>query len=150
MRILPAPASAPAGRRPAVHIHRLSRIACALAFGLAACEGATNTSGVAEVRVSADAELLWQGRETEVRLSALDGSGDRIASPVVAWSSSDPAVLAVQPVEGAPERARVLGVGPGTATVVATVDGVRGSVPVAVEFGGVVRIDYSGGRSGRF
>jgi hypothetical protein len=148
---IPRRATLSAGPANAIRLHRLLPLAGALALGLGACDGgATGAPGVGQVTLTAEVERLWAGRETPLVLRVLDESGNRLQSPQVAWSSSNSAVVTVHPVEGEPEKAVARGVGVGTASVIASVDGVRDEVPLQVEFGGMVRIDYSGGRDGRF
>lgn len=128
---------------------RLAGVLLALA-ATASCrvsplETAPAASG--RVLVSATAPQVWQG--TEVGLSAMvfDAEGERIASPRVRWTTSDPAVLTVHETE---DGAVARGVAPGRAIVVATAEGVQGSLPLEVEFGGEIRLRYSGARTGEF
>jgi uncharacterized protein YjdB len=81
---------------------------------------------VAAVRVGG-VEQLVVGETLSLWAEVTDQAGQAIVGRPVAWSSSDPAVAGVWPATG-----QVVGNAPGTADVVATVDGKSGRARVMV------------------
>ena len=131
---------------------RLRALPAAVLLALSACAGdgpvGAGPPAVERVVVAASDERLWLGSVADLTAAVYDASGAVVASPGVAWVSSNPAVVEVLRDPGGAALAR--GVAEGTATVRATVDGVEGSVQLRVEPGGEIRIRYSGPREGEF
>ncbi|HEU0013801.1 MAG TPA: Ig-like domain-containing protein [Longimicrobium sp.] len=138
----PRPTSTPGCCRTAV--------AAAFLVALGGCAEATDPGGKREVTLFARETTLWQGARTELVVSVKDGAGNVVPPAEVAWASSDPAVLAVEPSGTDVRRAVARAVGPGTASISATVEGVEGQASITVDFGGFVHITYSGPRNGEF
>ena len=82
---------------------------------------------VVVVRVSPTASGITVGNNLALRAAAVLASGDTVLGRPIAWRSNNAAVATVNTV-GA-----VLGLGAGTATIIATVEGVSGSATVAVQ-----------------
>lgn len=96
----------------------------------------TVLAAVAEVVVTAADASLFVDQGVAFAASALDDEGGALADRTVSWSSSNADVVTVDAAgEG---RA----VGAGTARITATVDGVEGSVDVAVAVNPVLATSY--------
>lgn len=81
---------------------------------------------VATVEVTADATTIQAGTTTTVHAVARDSVNGVLAGRSVVWSSSNPSVATVS------QAGVVSGVTAGTATIVATIEGRTGSVPIQV------------------
>ncbi len=88
---------------------------------------------VAEVRLDRlEPTALVKGQTLQLSASAVDSVGGTLVERAVVWTSSDPAVAAID-AEGL-----LTGVAPGEATVTAVIEGRSASLDVGVEDGGVV------------
>ncbi|HEU4721291.1 MAG TPA: Ig-like domain-containing protein, partial [Gemmatimonadaceae bacterium] len=97
--------------------------------------------GVARVLPSVARLVLGRGDEASVSAVALDALGDEIAGGSVRWSVADVGVASVSPAAlGAAASAMVRGLAPGSTTLVATIDGVAGSIDVEVRRAPAVRV----------
>ncbi|MEQ9400740.1 MAG: Ig-like domain-containing protein [Longimicrobiales bacterium] len=95
---------------------------------------------VAEVSVSPGPGSLVTGARLRHRADARHADGSERPNPEAAWTSSDPAVATVDAF------GNVRGVAPGSVTITASVDGVRGSVTHRVAESPVVAVRLDGGR----
>ncbi|MEQ8329942.1 MAG: Ig-like domain-containing protein [Longimicrobiales bacterium] len=95
---------------------------------------------VAEVSVSPGPRGLITGARLRHRAEARHADGSERPNPEAAWTSSDPAVATVDAF------GNVRGVAPGSVTITASVDGVRGSVTHRVAESPVVAVRLDGGR----
>jgi serine/threonine-protein kinase len=82
---------------------------------------------VARVTVSPNAISLSVGQSQSLSAAPLDSRGRRVGSRPVRWSSSNPQTATVS-TDG-----EVVARSPGTTSIVATVDGIRGTASVTVE-----------------
>lgn len=86
---------------------------------------------VGAVEVSPASAIVALGGTQPFTARVTDLHGMPIAAPIVAWSSSDPGVLALDPLAGATTIGTGVAVGP--AVVVATSNGVSASAAVTVD-----------------
>lgn len=96
--------------------------------------GATATSGVevAALRVTPASATVQVGSMQTLVVTQVDAAGTELGTaPAVRWTSSDPTVARMDFTEGAGWR--VLGVGPGTATLTAAMSGKFGTATIRVE-----------------
>lgn len=111
----------------------LRQAASAAVAGLAPVAfGATATSGVevAALRVTPSTATVQVGTPLPLSVAMVDAAGEEIGpSPGVRWLSQDPTVARIELVEG---QYRVFGIGPGTATITASMSGKFGTVTVTV------------------
>lgn len=109
----------------AVRVRLAALLLCALAG--AGCENpATPPPAVASVMVESPTSSLMVGDTARLTAEVRDASGGAISGRAVSWSSSSDAVVTVN------ARGTVTAVGPGTATVSATVEGKSDSVELTV------------------
>jgi trimeric autotransporter adhesin len=81
---------------------------------------------VASVELSPTTTTLLTGQSTGFTAIARSASGGELPGRAVTWTSGAPAILTVSP------QGLVAGVSPGTALVLATIDGVTGTATVSV------------------
>jgi hypothetical protein len=107
---------------------RIRRSAAALAVLLAACGGDSGTAPivVASVDIAAPGTSLVVGETMQLSATVLDAQGGAVVGRAVTWASSANGVAEVSPT------GLVIGVGPGVATISATVDGRRDEVTLQV------------------
>jgi protocatechuate 3,4-dioxygenase beta subunit len=112
----------------------LRQTASAAVAGLApAGFGATATSGVevAALRVTPSAPTMQVGTRLPLSVAMVDAAGEEIGPwPGGRWLSQDPTVAQIEAAEG--QGYRVLAVGPGTATITASMSGKFGTLTVTV------------------
>ncbi|HET7601795.1 MAG TPA: Ig-like domain-containing protein [Gemmatimonadales bacterium] len=82
---------------------------------------------VTSVSVTPAAATVTAGESVQLAATAKDGLGQAVSGTTVAWASSNTSVASVS------SSGEVRGVAAGTASVTATVDGVRGTSTVTVE-----------------
>ena len=102
--------------------------ASALAVTLTAACGGDSTApppGVTRLELSAEAVTMELGRSVQLHATPRDAMGASVAASVT-WSSSDPAVVAVN------GTGLITALAAGSSTVTATAQGVRATVPVEV------------------
>ena len=95
---------------------------------------------VARVDVVAESGRLFTGGRLAHRVSAAHEDGSLRPYPDIRWSSSDESVATVDPF------GHVRGVGTGSVTITASVDGVSGSIMHQVAISPVGRLEMSGGQ----
>lgn len=101
-------------------------------FAAAACSGDSDSEftrpqpAVASVRVTLSAPVLSVGETATLTAVALDADGNPLPDTPVTFASSHSAVASVD------ARGVVTGVGPGVATLTATIEKVTGSTPITV------------------
>ncbi len=81
---------------------------------------------VASVAVAPASATIPQDQSVQLTATPKDAAGNTLAGRVVTWLSSAPGVCSVS------SNGLVIGVGPGTATVTATSEGVRGTAAITV------------------
>ncbi|MGQ0648781.1 MAG: Ig-like domain-containing protein [Gemmatimonadaceae bacterium] len=90
-------------------------------------DGPTGTSGVASVKMNANAISIFPGQTEQLTASALDGSGAAVAgAPAPTWRSANSSIATVS------TSGVVTGVGLGQTDVTATIDGKVGTTRVTV------------------
>jgi hypothetical protein len=95
--------------------------------------GATATSGVevAALKVTPSTPTMQVGTRLPLSVAMVDAAGEEIGPwPGGRWLSQDPTVAQIEAVEG--QGYRVLAVGPGTATITASMSGKFGTLTVTV------------------
>ena len=111
--------------RPSI---RLSAALLAAVF-LAAC-GDSGTgpdpNRVEAVRITPDDPAIFVGDAIELQATALNSAGGTVTGKTATWSSSSPGVATVS------QTGLLTGVGGGTSTITATIDGKAGAVTVTV------------------
>lgn len=100
---------------------RFPLLAPVLSLFLLGCEGSTETVRVAMIEVS-PGPLIEVPAGVQVRFTAIayDATGNQVARDFV-WASSDRAVATIN------TSGEALGIAPGTATISASADGVKGT-----------------------
>jgi len=122
---------------PAVATVSANGLVTAVSVGTATISAATGgvsgtaqfqstTVAAASVSVSPTAPNVRVGEDVQLTVTAMDASGNVLASRVPTWSSSNPIVATVS------SSGRVTGVSKGTATVTASVDGKSAPASVSV------------------
>ena len=101
---------------------------------LARAQGA----GVAQVQVAPPSVSLNVGQRTSVFATAYDARNNVVPIQRITWTSSNTAVLSVEPDSTSPEIAVLVGLAAGSATVEARVGTRRGSATVQIAGVGVV------------
>jgi alpha-tubulin suppressor-like RCC1 family protein len=94
---------------------------------LGSCGGSTEPRRPATVTVSGPSTIGSLGSTVQLTATVADGSGATMSGLAVQWSTSNGAVGSVDPATGV-----VTAIGPGTATLRATVDGVVGTHDITV------------------
>jgi len=110
------------------------RAAVCLFLALACSSGNVAPGGQPSVAIGPASPALFEGDSLQLTANVRDGSGNAVAHPAVAWSSSAPAVASVDPASGL-----VLGVAPGPATITATSMGASASALVTVRSLGTLK-----------
>lgn len=112
----------------------MKRLAPLFFLALAACSGGGSTNGgstgpkpVASVSVTAATTQISVGQQIALNFVALDAQGAALTGRTVTWTSSN-ALVATVTTTGI-----VSGVSPGTATIMATVEGKIGSTVITVQ-----------------
>ena len=96
---------------------------------------------VVRVEVVPEAGQLFAGARVPHRVRAFHADGSERPYPDVTWESSDPAVATVDAF------GNVRGIGSGTVTITAAVDGVSASLGHALSASPVARLELSGGQA---
>lgn len=82
--------------------------------------------GISLVRVQPSTGSLTQGQQMQLTATALDAQGAAIPGKVATWSSSSDAIATVS------SSGLVTAISPGTVTITATIDGVKGTATLAI------------------
>jgi hypothetical protein len=92
------------------------------------CDGATEPAPapVSSVTVTANSSTISVGQTTQAQATARDASGNILSGRTVTWRSSDPSVASVT------SSGLVTAIAAGVTSIIATVDGISGSVAVTV------------------
>jgi uncharacterized protein YjdB len=98
----------------------------------------TSPGPVATVTIDVDSLALDEGGTHQLAATAKDAAGTVLTGRYVQWTSSDPTIVAVSPL------GQVTAVRPGTATVVARVDGASATAPVRVTLDYPYDLVYAG------
>jgi len=122
-------------RRPKLHDQAAVALAGFFAAALLACSDGTGVRRVASVVVTPAATTLVVGDNVAFSARALDASGNVVQGRTVAWSASNAAVATVS------EAGVVQAVGPGNASISATIDGEVGAAQIAVGVAPVSRVE---------
>lgn len=113
----------------------LTPLLVSLAIGAAACDSGLGPDAVSSVSVSPSASVVQVGTPVQLTATATTGDGTVVSDHAPAWRSTDSTVATVD------QSGRVSTLAPGSATIVATVDGRSGTAAVtAVTGGGSLRI----------
>ncbi|HEV2148863.1 MAG TPA: Ig-like domain-containing protein [Longimicrobiaceae bacterium] len=100
---------------------------------------------VSVVAVSPASVLLGAGQTRQLAATATDAYGNRVAGAAAAWSSSSAAVATIDPQVGL-----VRAVGPGSATITATIQGKTGTAAVVVDPLILLEDDFDSENGGRW
>ena len=126
---------------------------------LSGCGGSQDTTGPSDdgtgqeptltVEVTPTTVTLYPGDTVSVEATVKDAAGNRMFNQTLNWSSSNPAITAVQAdpppsSQSAIHTARVMGLAGGSATITVTSGSAQGSVAVSVVLLQFVSVDAGG------